>query len=400
MRFTLLAASCVALRAAVGQTTYGELSNFDVFNNTGQECHGFEIELDGVSSSDVSFTFGAPYQRYGNPSVLDFAGGVYVRYESPYDQVNHVFTQATPMAPSVITPTNGHACWTGGSADYPSSGCEHFGVGLNRPPTNTVYRWLIGDPGTGTLQPSGTTVSIPAPTWNVAPPPGGGNPVVRAVIPAEPPEVNQEYGDAMWVKVFVTESENHVELHHLVTDDPVVPQEPSETEVEWTILQAGPPGKKGHEELANEAQVGAGKKSVTRRYEFYEYTGAYDPENHEVMCGGDGSCDTPLDGELGNYIGAQIAAVNLAQAAQPTSTPTQTPTPTVSPTPSATPGTCAGNCNGDGAVIVSEIIILVNIVLGNAQPAECQMGIPPGTSVDITLIIQAVANALSACPSP
>jgi hypothetical protein len=110
MRFTLLAASCVALRAAVGQTTYGELSNFDVFNNTGQECHGFEIELDGVSSSDVSFTFGAPYQRYGNPSVLDFAGGVYVRYESPYDQVNHVFTQATPMAPSVITPTNGHAC--------------------------------------------------------------------------------------------------------------------------------------------------------------------------------------------------------------------------------------------------------------------------------------------------
>ena len=65
---------------------FGTLSNFDVFNDTGEETHGFEIELDGVSSSDISYTFGAPYQyRYGTPTLENFAGGVYVRYASPYD---------------------------------------------------------------------------------------------------------------------------------------------------------------------------------------------------------------------------------------------------------------------------------------------------------------------------
>jgi hypothetical protein len=387
--FSVLALSCSASRGAFAQSTYGTLSNFDVFNDTGEECHGFEIELDGLSSKDVTFTFGSPYQRYGDARVIDFPGGVYVRYESPY--VDGAFTQATPLAPAVITPTNGHACWTGGSADYPTSGCEHFGVGLAGNPTNSVYRWLVADPAApGTLRYAATKVSIPAPSWNVAPPQGGGNPVVRAVIPAEPPEVHQEYGDAMWVKVFVTESEQPAELHHLVTDDPAVPDEASETEVEWTILQAGPPGK-GNDELANEGKVGAGKVSVTRRYEFYEYTGAYDPENHEVMCGGDGGCDAPLVGELGNYIGAQMAAVNLVDLQAPT------PTPTVGPTPTPPPAVCVGNCNGDDAVGVNEIIVLVNVALGTAEAAECADGLAPAASVDIAVIVQAVNNALNGC---
>jgi len=87
-----LAHSCVVMRPALGQTTFGTLNNFDVFNDTGQECHGFEIELDGVSSTDVSLTFGSPYQRYGNPTVVDFSGGVYIRYESPYDLGSQAFT--------------------------------------------------------------------------------------------------------------------------------------------------------------------------------------------------------------------------------------------------------------------------------------------------------------------
>src|SRR4051794_23906113 len=86
-RAAVLACALIALSAspAAAQITFGSLSNFDVFNDTGQETHGFEIELDGLSSADVTFTFGAPYQRYGNPTVVDFPGGVYVRYESPYD---------------------------------------------------------------------------------------------------------------------------------------------------------------------------------------------------------------------------------------------------------------------------------------------------------------------------
>jgi len=316
----------VALTAApvLAQTTFGTLCNFDVFNDTGQECHGFEIELDGCSSADVAYTFGAPYERYGDPVVVDFPGGVYVRYESPWDAANHVFTQTTPLAPAVITPTDGHACWTGASANYATSGCEHFGISLSCTPSATVYRWLVADPANpGALQPSGTKVSIPAPIWNVSQPAGGGAPVVQAVLPAEPAEPGRQYGDAQWVKVFVTESESPADLDHLLTDDPAVPQDAAETEIEWAILQDGPNGAPA--ELVNEGQVGANAESVTRRYEIYEYTGAYDPESHEVMCGGDGGCNVPLDGELGNYVGAQMAALNLVDVVPTTTTTTLPP---------------------------------------------------------------------------
>src|SRR5689334_15990950 len=84
------AASANTHRAASVQ--FGTISNFDVFNDTGQETEGFEIELDGVSSSDITYTFGAPYERYGNPTITPFAGGVYVIYASPWDPVARKFT--------------------------------------------------------------------------------------------------------------------------------------------------------------------------------------------------------------------------------------------------------------------------------------------------------------------
>ena len=309
---------------AAAQVTYGTLSNFDVFNDTGEECHGFEIELEGCSSSDILYTFGEPYERYGNPSVVDFPGGVYIRYESPYDPINQVFTQATPMAPSVISPTDGHACWNGGSADYLTSGCEHFGLEVNGNPTATRYRWLVADPiNTGALQPSGTKVSIPAPIWNVSPPPPNApdqvNPVVAAAIQPPPPQ-QYEFGDALWVKVFKTESPEPAELDHLLTDDPAVPQEQAETEVEWMLLQAS---QEADGELQNEAQVGDGNESVTRRYEFYAYTGAYDHETHEAMPIDDSD---PVASDIGNYIGAQMAAINLVAVVIPTPTPTPSTT--------------------------------------------------------------------------
>ena len=35
----------------------------------------------------------------------------FVRWMSPYDQVNHVFTQATPVAPLGFKDTGGHLCF-------------------------------------------------------------------------------------------------------------------------------------------------------------------------------------------------------------------------------------------------------------------------------------------------
>src|SRR5512144_3268144 len=68
--------------AASAVTLFGSLSNFDVINDTGQPCHGFEIELDGLSPADVVYTFGTPpgdpfpYIRYNTPEIVPIAGGV------------------------------------------------------------------------------------------------------------------------------------------------------------------------------------------------------------------------------------------------------------------------------------------------------------------------------------
>ena len=303
--------------SASAQTTFGALSNFDVVNDTGGDCHGFEIELDGISSQDVTYTFGAPYERYGDPEIVnspDSQGNprVFVRYKSTWDPSTQRFVQATPVAPSPFTATDGHACYLGGPiGNYETSGCEHFGIGTLGNPTSTSYRWLKADPNQpGGLQAFGSNVSIPAPVWSVIPPAVPQQPpVIRAALPAVPPVV-YEFGEAQWVKVFKTEAPEKAELQHLLTDDPNVPQEQAEVEIEWVLLQPSVNG--GENELENEAPLGAGNESVTRRYEFYKYTGAYDPETHEaqpIML----PHDIPQADQIGDYIGAQMAAINVGQ---------------------------------------------------------------------------------------
>ena len=61
--------------------------------------------------------------------------------------------------------------------------------------------------------------------------------------------------------------------------------------------------------------------------------------------------------------------------------------------------TCpVGDCDGSGDVTVNELITLVNIDLGSADPSACPSGIPSQGPCDITCIILAVNLALSACP--
>ena len=115
------------------------------------------------------------------------------------------------------------------------------------------------------------------------------------------------------------------------------------------------------------------------------------------------------------YAGTSGGGVfSIQQVAVPaTSTPTATlpplmatPTPTLTKTataviPTATPVSttqCVGDCEARGSVEVTDLITLVNIALGNAQPSACPHGIPTGASVDMSLIVRAVNSALSGCP--
>jgi predicted dienelactone hydrolase len=61
---------------------------------------------------------------------------------------------------------------------------------------------------------------------------------------------------------------------------------------------------------------------------------------------------------------------------------------------------CTGDCGAGGSVSVADVITLVNIALGNAQPSSCLQGIASGAAVDIAMIVEAVKNALSGCPNP
>jgi hypothetical protein len=156
-------------------------------------------------------------------------------------------------------------------------------------------------------------VQLPAPVWNVTPPAQpGAQPVAAAVIEPPAPE-GYEFGDALWVKVFVTELPEAVDaedLDHMVIDDPnvnIVPDEPAEVEIEWVLLQASTENE-GEQEFGGAAEVGEGNEAVSRRFEFYKYVGAYDSESHEALC--DDPADCPE--AVGDIIGAQNVAINLA----------------------------------------------------------------------------------------
>ena len=291
---------------------FGALSNFDVLNDTGQDAHGFEIELDGITPQQAPYYFTAT--RYGGPSIIPITNGVVFRWASPWDPNAQRFT-ITTVTPASFTPTFGHSCVYTNIV-----GCDHYGVAATAMPTNVIYRWLVADPNNpGSLMPYvGPHVSIPQPTVTVVPPQQiGAAPNVVFQIQVQPPpppaipEPVPQFGDAQWVKVYKTELQREVGLDELVADNPVVPQDPGKVETPWKLLQFNPNtnGKGGI--LVNQGGLGGGSRAVLRRYEHYKYTGAYNPTDHSAVCGGDGTCSTPQPGELGDFIGAQNAAANV-----------------------------------------------------------------------------------------
>jgi hypothetical protein len=63
------------------------------------------------------------------------------------------------------------------------------------------------------------------------------------------------------------------------------------------------------------------------------------------------------------------------------------------------PEVCVGDCGGTGTVAINNIITMVNIALGSAQPSACAQGVPSGTEVNVAVIIHAINNALNGCGS-
>ncbi len=328
---------------AQASIAYGSLNNFDCVNDTGQETHGFEIELDDIHSVDVGYTY--DYNHYGVPRIYEDNSDpnhpkTFVRYAASRNP-DGTWTAFTAIPSGPIQPTDGHQ-FTNPSVNF---GGEHFGVSYLRAPTAVMYNWLIDD-GMGNLI-HGPPVNVATPTFTYYPQ----QQQMQAVVVQPPPEVPPplRFGDATWVWDIktTTHNPNKVELRDLVDPDPDNPDAPNwangeqpEVETEWRLLQtefANPDNPKGIVEGAPEDLPG-GDEVITRRYEFYKYTGPFDAESGEAMAdqvAADGRHGAgtvtyndhfdPVSGEwvevtvdlstwevVGDFIGAQMAGVDVA----------------------------------------------------------------------------------------
>jgi hypothetical protein len=319
---------------------YGSINNFDTVNDTSNVCHGFEIELDDIHTTDITYTY--DYNHYGTPKITEFtwtdAAGVHtnvlVRYEAVYAN-NSGWSAYTAIPTNNIPPTQGHV-FTNPSLNF---GGEHFGVGYRSSPSKVYYHWLL-DSGAHTLA-LGPQVNVSTPVFTASQAQAPVVAVIPApVLPVPPPPLSDptivyEFSDATWVKVITTTSHtnNPVPLRDLVTPDTNNPSakdwrngEPDEVETEWQLLQTdygagynptnGVGGANG--QLAgNQHSLTNGDDVVTYRYEYYAYVGPYaDLDTHEALAQsvatngtfyGTGIYSNTL--VVGKFLGAQMSAM-------------------------------------------------------------------------------------------
>jgi len=266
--------------------------------------------------------------RFGKPVITDMPGvGVKITFGGT---IGSVFT------PSGTFNTPGESCWPGANPNWQSDPCDHYGVSTLGQPASTTYRWLIeSTPGSGTLV--GHQVGIPSVAFVYTPPapppepglppvPAAVNIQVHAVAPnPEQPENVALWGEAFWVKTLSTQVPHDIDLADLLRGDD--DQEAVEVETEWSLFQNPPAGHVDpdpKELLEKDLELGDGDHAVIRRYEFYKYTGALNPEDGEAICDGDTvpghACDSPYGvtgdpasgiNDLGDYVGEQMAGVNF-----------------------------------------------------------------------------------------
>ncbi len=309
LAFSMLTAPTIA--AAQSAIIYGSIGNFDISNDTGLTCHGFQIELDGVTPAQVPYSFST--ERYGAPKVLPSANGAIVRWDSPFDSNTQQFPERT--LPHTVPWFPGQ-CYQWNPATYQDSGCEHFGTGVTGNPTRALANWLCEDPANpGTLIPNNPPTAVPMPVYYVQPPVAVNNPPVLVVeVPApEPAESPELFGDAQWLRVFKVELNHEVQLEQLLADNPgVVPMDPAQLESSYQIIQdepaAGGNGKrKRHRHQGN---IDPTTRAVVRRIETYAFTGQYDPITHEALCA-DGTCNAPAADEIGDLVSVQMTGANV-----------------------------------------------------------------------------------------
>jgi hypothetical protein len=107
---------------------------------------------------------------------------------------------------------------------------------------------MFGDPANpGTLIASATNLFVSAPVYTfVAPVTPTAPPVLIAEVqvpnpPPPPPAMPPQFGNATWMKLFRSDLNRAVGPDELVDTNPVVPQDVTQIETDWVLLQPEPP---------------------------------------------------------------------------------------------------------------------------------------------------------------
>jgi hypothetical protein len=291
---------------------YGQLSNFDISNDTGRVCHGFDIDIDGVTPADVPYGFTAT--RYGTPTITATATGTKIHWESPFDA--HSGQWATRTLQHTVSWFPGQ-CYSWVPATYEDGGCEHFGSWTTASTTKVTSRWLCEDPSlpAGQLMPMNPPTAVPYADYVVQPAARAADPpqLVADVDAPEPAEAPDQYGNAQWERTFIMELPRTLTVDELVADNPAaVPMNLAQLESDYQILQDEPVsgGNGRRKRHRHQSAISPTTRAIVRRIELWNYTGNYDPITNEAICL-DGLCNTPDPSELGEMISVQMTAANV-----------------------------------------------------------------------------------------
>lgn len=96
-----------------------------------------------------------------------------------------------------------------------------------------------------------------------------------------------------------------------------------------------------------------------------------------------------VDGDADGTAICDIGAYEFGASAPATPTPTATPM--------LTPEPCVGDCAGTGMVTINDLVLGVNIVLGDQPATACPAFEDPEGKVEIAQLVKGVRNALNGC---
>lgn len=124
-------------------------------------------------------------------------------------------------------------------------------------------------------------------------------------------------------------------------------------------------------------------------------TGQCEPANIGAACDDFNLCTSASRCEAFDVGGAQRGICMPGEPSGGSPTPTHTPDEG-GPTP--TPGECVGDCNNDGQNAVNEMVVGVNILLGNASIDQCpSFDTNANNGVEVNELVSGVNGLLNGC---